>query len=73
MGASVNLGFDEVCTEIEPESWTLLFLFLEPINRVFTLVYFVSRNFFVHLLVLTCILSFTVYLPHSALAVEKLP
>lgn len=73
MGASVNLGLDEICTEIEPESWTLLLLFLESINRVFTLVYFLGRNFFVHLLVLTCILSFSVYLPPSALAIEKLP
>lgn len=46
MGACVNLGLDEICTEIEPESWTLLLLFLEPINRVFTLVYFLGRNFF---------------------------
>lgn len=35
MGASVNLGLDEICTVIEPESWTLLLLFLEPINPSF--------------------------------------
>lgn len=46
MGASVNLGLDEICTEIEPESWTLLLLFLEPINRVFTLVYFSGQELF---------------------------
>lgn len=32
--------------KIEPESWALLLLFLEPINRVFTLVDFLGRNLF---------------------------
>lgn len=38
----------ETFAEIEPASWVLLLLFLEPINPVFTLVYFLGKELFDH-------------------------